>query len=77
MKQRHGNQVIQLAVADHLRKRRLELGLTFRAVAEKADMDLSHYLNLEKGKNDMRLSTLLRVLSALDLEFHLKKRKGQ
>jgi transcriptional regulator with XRE-family HTH domain len=64
-----------LAVADLLRKRRIELGLNIRQASEKAGLDNNHYWNLEHGKSDMYLSTLAKVLDALDLEFHLKKRK--
>ena len=76
MSNRPSSKVIHLAVADLLRQRRLELGLSCRQASEKAGIDGSHYWNIEHGKNDMHLSTLVKVLAALDLELHLKKRKS-
>jgi len=69
--------VIHLAVAEQLKRRRLELGMSQRVASEKAGLCLGHYCNLENGKNDMQLSTLMKVLFALNLEMHFKKRKGK
>jgi transcriptional regulator with XRE-family HTH domain len=54
-------------IGDQIRARRLSLGLTQRQVAEKAHLTQARVSEVEKG-GDARLSTLLMIAGALDLE---------
>jgi transcriptional regulator with XRE-family HTH domain len=56
-----------------LRARRLELGLSQAEVAKRAGIEQSQVSKLERGL-DVRLSTLVRVLTALDLDMELAPR---
>lgn len=55
----------RLAFGDRLRAARREAGLTQEQLALRAGLDRSAYSELERGQRDVRLSTLLRIESAL------------
>jgi transcriptional regulator with XRE-family HTH domain len=53
------------AFGDRLRVARREAGLTQEQLAERAGIDRAAYSEIERGHRDARLSTLLRIESAL------------
>jgi transcriptional regulator with XRE-family HTH domain len=55
------------AVGRVARARREELGLTLREVAFNAGLSLPYVANLEKGRKNPTLDTLVRLSIALDL----------
>jgi transcriptional regulator with XRE-family HTH domain len=55
----------RLAFGDRLRAARRQAGLTQEQLAQRAGLDRSAYSELERGLRDARLSTLLRIESAL------------
>lgn len=61
----------RVAFGDRLRTARREAGLTQEQMAERAGMDRSAYSELERGQRDARLSTLLRIESALGARLDL------
>lgn len=56
-----------LAVVRTLRKRRRMLELSQRELAARAGIGEKHLGEIERGLRDPRLSTLIRLLDALDL----------
>jgi DNA-binding XRE family transcriptional regulator len=59
------------AFGDRLRTARRDAGLTQEQLAERAGIDRAAYSELERGQRDVRLSTLLRIESALGAELML------
>ncbi|UUU21735.1 helix-turn-helix domain-containing protein [Streptomyces sp. DSM 40750] len=59
------------AFGDRLRSARREAGLTQEQLAERAGIDRAAYSELERGQRDARLSTLLRIESALGARLDL------
>jgi transcriptional regulator with XRE-family HTH domain len=55
------------AVGRVARARREDLGLTLREVASNAGLSLPYVANLEKGRKNPTLDTLVRLSIALDL----------
>ncbi len=52
-------------VAENLKTRREELGLTQQQVAEAAEITQAQYSRIEAGKSSPTLATLARIASAL------------
>lgn len=59
------------AFGDRLRTARRDAGLTQEQLAERAGIDRAAYSELERGQRDARLSTLLRIESALGARLDL------
>jgi transcriptional regulator with XRE-family HTH domain len=62
-----------LPPSGYLKQRRLELGLTQAELASRAGIEQSQISKLERNL-DVRLSTLMKVLTALDLDLELVPR---
>lgn len=62
-------------IAQTLKEARERKGLSQRALAELADMPQSHISKIENGGVDLRLSSLVEIGRALDLEVALLPRK--
>lgn len=52
----------------NLRRKRKELGLTLEALGHLAEMDSRHIAKVEKGEKDIRLSTVIKLLWALEVD---------
>jgi transcriptional regulator with XRE-family HTH domain len=61
-------------LSDHLRERRRDLALSQKDMLMKIGMFQQQYQRIESGK-DTRVSTLLRVLEGMGLEFMLVPRE--
>ncbi|MFJ6659735.1 helix-turn-helix domain-containing protein [Streptomyces sp. NPDC091377] len=57
---------LRIAFGDRLRAVRLAAGLTQEELVERAGIDRAAYSELERGQRDVRLSTLLRIETALN-----------
>lgn len=55
------------AIGSNLAERRMELGKSLRATAADAEMSSSHLSDIEKGRSQVSLPVLLRLVRALDL----------
>jgi len=55
------------AIGSNLAARRVELGKSLRATAVEADVSPSHLSDIEKGRSQVSLPVLLRLVQALDL----------
>ncbi len=55
------------AIGANLAERRMELGKSLRATAADADVSPSHLSDIEKGRSQVSLPVLLRLVQALDL----------
>jgi len=53
---------------DHVRKIRLEKGLTLRAVATRCDIDNSHISKIENGRLDIQISKLFQLAKGLGVQ---------
>lgn len=62
---------LRLAFGDRLRAARREAGLTQEQLAERAGIDRAAVSEIERGQRDARLSTLLRIESALGARLDL------
>lgn len=58
-------------LADMLRTRRLQRGISQRDLAARADIPQSHLSKIEAGKVDPRMSTLAALAAALDLRINV------
>lgn len=58
-------------ILDTLKPRRLALGLRQERVAERVGTTQANYSEIERGKRDLRLSTLQDIARALSLEVML------
>ncbi len=54
---------------NNLRAERNRQNLSQEALAEKAGLQMQHISKIEKGDADIRLSTLIAILKALNLKF--------
>lgn len=54
-----------------LKSKRIELNLTQQELADKAGTKRSYISRIEKGETDMQLSSFLRIIKALGLNFTL------
>lgn len=61
---------IQKDIAALLRGRRVELDLTLKQVAERAEVSVGYVSNLELARGNPTLSTMERVFRALDLRLY-------
>jgi len=64
-RQRHPATV---AFGDRVRSRRLELGYSQRALAERAGLDWSYTAQVERGERNIALLNILRIAKALDVD---------
>jgi transcriptional regulator with XRE-family HTH domain len=51
-----------------VRERRTQLGLSQRALAERAEMDWSYVAQVERGERNIALRNILKLAAALDLD---------
>jgi transcriptional regulator with XRE-family HTH domain len=58
------------ALGEKLRKKRLSLELSQEAVAEKSNLSVGFYGNVERGNNILSIDSLVRVANALDLDLN-------
>jgi len=59
-----------------LRKHRKKLGLTQKQAGAKFNIRQASISKIETGSPNVSLDTLLRIMSALNLEMHLQNRTG-
>jgi transcriptional regulator with XRE-family HTH domain len=59
---------VDAALGDAIRLRRVELGLSQEALADRADIHLTHVGDLERGVGNPNYATLVKVAAALRLE---------
>ena len=59
---------LQMSLAEAVRKRRLQKGLTQESAAQAMEMSTRHFQKLEAGQLNITLRTLARVAKALDME---------
>ena len=52
---------------ENLRQKRKERGLTLEALGHLAEMDSRHIAKVEKGQKDIRLSTVIKLIWALEV----------
>jgi HTH-type transcriptional regulator / antitoxin HipB len=64
---------LPLPLFDQLKRRRVALGLSQAGVASRAGIEQSQVSKLERGL-DVRLSTLMKLLTALDLDLDIVPR---
>lgn len=53
----------------HMKKRRLELGLTQKEVAKMAGLTRANYSHIETGKRDLNLDQMIAIAKALKIDF--------
>jgi transcriptional regulator with XRE-family HTH domain len=58
------------ATGERIRQRRQELGLSLRAVAERAGLSASLLSQVERGRTDPSVGSLRQIATALDLSVH-------
>ncbi len=63
-------------ITRNLKEARHRMGLSQRALAQKAGVPQSHISKIEKGEVDLRLSSLIELARALDLELVMAPRKN-
>ncbi len=63
-------------IANSLKRARLDKGLSQRELAKRCGVPQSHISKIESNAVDLRLSSLITIASALDLEFTLFQRKA-
>ncbi len=63
-------------IAQALLKARQARGLSQRALSQRAGVPQGHISNIERGTVDLRLSSLVAIARALDLELALVPRKS-
>lgn len=63
-------------IAEALLKARQAKGLSQRALSQRAGVPQGHISNIERGAVDLRLSSLVAIARALDLELALVPRKS-
>ena len=62
------------ALGNTIRRRRLDLGLSQRELADRVGVSRKWIIDVEHGKPTIALSHLLRLLDALDLDLHVALR---
>lgn len=60
---------ILIKLGNNLRAERNRLNLSQEAFAEKADILMHHISRIENGQTDIRFTTLIAILKALDIPF--------
>ena len=68
------NEYISL-LSSCIKKRRKQLGINQKQLAELSETSLNFISQIERGKKTLRLNLLLNVLNVLGLEFHLRSGK--
>jgi len=58
----------QVALGQHIRTIRIAKDLSIRKLAISAEIEHHQLINIEKGRVDMRLSTLVKIAKALNIE---------
>jgi transcriptional regulator with XRE-family HTH domain len=58
---------VRAQLGENLRRLRTEAGLTQEQLGIKVDMNMSEISRVERGKNDPRLTTMVRLAAGLDL----------
>ncbi|MEP1034404.1 helix-turn-helix transcriptional regulator [Ekhidna sp.] len=54
----------------HLRSKRESLGLTSAEMARKSDIGRGNYANIESGKKDLQLSTIMKLCKGFGLSYY-------
>ena len=67
--------ILHKGITARLRERRESLDVSLRSVAETVRVDPTHLSNIERGNVDLRVSMLIRILSALKLEIVFREMK--
>lgn len=65
---------LRIAFGERLREARRAAGLTQEELVERAGIDRAAYSEIERGQRDARLSTLLRIESALGAPLDVVRR---
>lgn len=63
------NENIKVQIGNNLRAERSRLNWSQEELAEKAGLQRQHISKIEKGLIDMRISTLVPILQALNIKF--------
>lgn len=63
-------------LGESIRTQRKQLGINQEQLADLSNTSLNFVSQMERGKETVRLSSLLSVLNVLGLEFHLRKGKS-
>ena len=66
MENKSKNQIL-LAFGQTIRKRRLEIGLSQEAFAEKAQLHRTYIGGIERGKRNVALLNMIQIAQALDI----------
>jgi len=64
--EKHKNKIL-IAFGQAVRKRRLEIGLTQEAFAEKSQLHRTYIGGVERGKRNVALLNLIQIAQALEL----------
>ena len=62
-------------ISEKIKKTRKNMGLSQRALSLKSGVPQGHISKIENGRVDLRLSSLVAIMRALDLELALVPRK--
>lgn len=63
------NEKINIQIGNNLRAERSRLNWSQDELAEKSGLQRQHISKIEKGKIDIRVSTLVMILKALNIKF--------
>ncbi len=58
----------KMKLAQRIKEMRIEKGMTLQDLADKLDTNHTHIIRMEKGNQDFRISSLLKVAEALGIE---------
>lgn len=59
---------VRKKLGDHLRERRLALGLSQEELAERADLHRTYVGSVERGERNVSLENIVRLADALELK---------
>lgn len=59
---------LKVKLGEHIRLLREEKGLSIRQFALQAGLEHPQLINIEKGRVDLKLSTIYKISNALDIE---------
>jgi transcriptional regulator with XRE-family HTH domain len=60
--------ILKVKLGEHIRLLREEKGLSVRQFALQAGLEHPQLINIEKGRIDLKLSTIYKISNALDIE---------
>ncbi|WP_316800610.1 helix-turn-helix transcriptional regulator [Pedobacter frigidisoli] len=60
--------ILKVKLGEHIRLLREEKGLSIRQFALQAGIEHPQLINIEKGRVDLKLTTIYKISNALDIE---------